>query len=301
MSGLLFSLPLGLLVAAVVAGVVAAAVLQGETGPEGEVVRVPRGVAVWTAAWRWSGLLVGAAGAWVVAGGGALGRGPMLAAPVLALGLLLGVLLGELTVPVRRGAVRAAALQTRRVRDYLPRRLAGAVAAATGWLALVLALTTAMGSADDMGRAGRSLARQCSAVMGEARGPWPGVYYSLPLALSVLLGLVAAGLALRRITTRPRPGLPDGSAGDDLLRRRAASATTAACGVLVTLPLVGVSFFAASALGGFGCRPVTWSVLAWLLAAPLPVWLVLLAVCAVQVLVPDGGLRRAPEPVVPRP
>src|SRR3712207_4896776 len=105
----------------------------------------------------------------------------------------------ELRVSAPRGPVRSAALEVRRARNYLPRRLTAAVAGTGALLAVVLTATTATGSADDLGRAGRSLVRRCSAVQGGASGPWPGSFYALPLALMVVVGLVLAAIALRRV------------------------------------------------------------------------------------------------------
>ena len=77
--------------------------------------------------------------------------------------------------------------------------------------------SAAIGSADDLGRAGRSLTRACSALAVEGRGPWPGSFYAWPLIAVVLIGLVVAGVALLSVTRRPRQG--EDSVLDDALRR----------------------------------------------------------------------------------
>lgn len=198
-----------------------------------------RAVARTTTRWRWAGLAAGVAGLVVAAQTGSLGRGAMLAGPVLALGVLLGVVVGELRVAPQRGEVRSAVLETRRVRDYVPRATSWAVAAAVVVGAGLLTATTVTGSADDLGRAGRSLAYRCSDTLSGAAGPWPGSFYSLPLAAVVLGGLAATALALRAVTLRPRQG--EDPWVDDALRRHAARAVVAAAGLLVAVPLAGVA------------------------------------------------------------
>lgn len=216
-----------------------------------------RATARTTLRWRLAGLLAGIVVAVVAAQQGGLGRGPLLAAPLGALCLLAGVLAGELRVSAPRGAVRTAALEVRRVRDYAPPTLGRAVLAATGALAVVLVLTTLAGSPDDLGRPGRSLARRCSSLVSESHGPWPGSFYALPLAALLLVGLVAASMALQRVVRRPRQS---GDLGvDDALRRSAATSVTAAAGLLVAVPLAGVAAFAAAGMLGISCRPGWWT------------------------------------------
>jgi hypothetical protein len=252
-----------------------------------------------TRRWRLAGLVAGVAVAIVSAQHGALGRGLMLAVPLCALCVLAGVVLGELRVSAPQGAVRSATLEVRRVRDYLPQRLTAAVGTATGLLLVVLALTTATGSADDLGRAGRSFALRCSAVMAGATGPWPGSFYSVPLALVVLAGLLLAAFALRRVVQRPRQG--EDAAVDDVLRRQAAEAVVASCGLLVALPFAGVSLLTASALHNHTCPPAGASVAVIVLVALVPALVALGAWCVGVLVTPAGTGRHAPAPVdVPR-
>jgi hypothetical protein len=218
--------------------------------------------------------------------------GLLLAAPLCALCILAGVVGGELRVTAPQGPVRIAALEVRHLRDYLPRRLTAVVAGATALMALVLGLTTATGSPDDLGRAGRSFARRCSAVSAGSTGPWPGSYYSVPLAIVVLAGLLLAGFAVWRVVQRPRQG--EDTAVDDGLRRQAAEAVTAACGLLVSIPFAGVALISASALGNHVCPPggSSGAVVALLLLVPA---LVLLAAWCVGVLVAPAGTGRAAD------
>lgn len=205
-----------------------------------------RAVARTTTRWRWAGVAAGLLAVLVVPRFGSLGRGAMLAGPVFALCVLVGVVVGELRVPAADGEVRSAALETRRVRDYLPRVLSACVAALVVLGALLLTLTTFAGSPDDLGRPGRALAYRCSDTVSGAVGPWPGSYYSGPLAVVVLGGLVATVVALRRIVLRPRQG--EDVAVDEALRRHAARSVVAATGLLAAVPLVGVCVVTSTAL-----------------------------------------------------
>ena len=230
-------------------------------------------VARTTHAWRLGGLLLGGAAAAVAVAAGSLGRGPMLAVPIVAWGLLGGVLVGEMRVDAPSGAERRAELEVRRVRDVLPPGLAAAAAGCTGYLLTLLAVTTAMGSADDLGRPGRALAVRCTEALTEARTPWPGTYYSLPLAALVVGGALGAALALARVRSRPRQG--EDRATDDALRRDAARAVVAATGLLAAAPLLGIAPVTVIALNGTSCAPTAWRVGAVVLLATVPAVLAL--------------------------
>jgi hypothetical protein len=129
-----------------------------------------------------------------------------------------------------------------------------------------------------MGRAGRDLVRRCSAVLTAGSGPWPGSYYALPLAVVVLCGLVAAGAVLTRVVRRPRRS--EDLAVDEALRRSAAASVTAAVGLLITVPLAGVSVVAGAALVGISCHPAWWTVTAVGLTVVAIAALALAAACA---------------------
>ena len=242
------------------------------------------GVEAHTRTWRWIGLVLGLGAAAAVVSVGALGRGVLLAAPVFAVCVLAGVIIGELRVTAPTGETRRVTLEVRRVRDFVPRRLGTAVGGALALLVVILSVTTAAGVADDMGRAGRTLARQCSANMSEFTGPWPGSFYSVPLAVIVVGGLLVAAFALHRVVRRPRQG--EEAAADDGLRRSAAEAVTAATGLLVAIPLAGVCFFAGGAMLGISCRPVWWTAAGVALLVLTPVLLVLAAWCGALLVAP---------------
>jgi hypothetical protein len=285
-----------LLVLLVASAVAAALTLRSSAvgaaagGPVSEGLRA---TARGTARWRLAGLVVGVGVGIASTQVDALGGGLLLAAPLCALCVLGGVVTGELRVAPTRGTVRTAALEVRHVRDYLPPGLTRAALGATALLGAVLALTTAAGSPDDMGRAGRTLARQCSPVLSQSVGPWPGSFYAVPLAIVVLSGLLLAGLALRRVVHRPRSG--DDPQVDDAVRRSAAEAVVAGCGVLVSVPLAGVSFFAAHAVLTLDCAPAAWTVGAAALGVLVPALVVLATRCVLVLAWPSGG-RAATAP-----
>lgn len=247
---------------------------------------IPRAVARRTAVLRWAGVTVGMIVAVIAARSDDLGVGQLLAAPLFGLCALIGVLLGELTVRPPRGPTRTAALEVRRIRDYLPRRLSRVVASAGGVLLILLAATTSAGSPDDMGRPGRSLARQCTPNTFESHGPWPGLFYTGRLAVVVLVGLLIAYLAARTIVQRPRPGSTGGLAVDDALRKRSARVVTGAVGVLVAIPLAGVSLTAAGSLLSISCAPTWWTITGWGLLALVPASLTLVSWSAAATLTP---------------
>ncbi|MGZ4506369.1 MAG: hypothetical protein ACXVX0_03860 [Blastococcus sp.] len=279
-----------LLVVVVLAVAVARLVLGTRSAPAPAALPSPelRATARTTRRWRLAGVTAGLVVGVVTAYQGALGRGLLLAAPLFALCVLAGVLAGELRVGAPAGSERRAALEVRRVRDYVPRALGSAVLAAGGLLGVVLVLTTAAGSPDDLGRAGRSLERRCSAVMTQGAGPWPGSFYALPLAVVVLCGVLAAGLVLLRVVRRPRQSADLDV--DDALRRSAAGAATAAAGLLIAVPLAGVSAVAGGALVGIPCRPGAWTLAAIALAALAAASLALAAWCAATLIAP-GSLQ----------
>ncbi|SCG45814.1 hypothetical protein [Micromonospora humi] len=241
-----------------------------------------------TTRWRWTGVIVGMALGAGTAASDPLELGALLAAPVFGLSVLVSVLVSESRVAPPRGATRSAAVEVRTVGDYLPRRLSGAVAVAAAGLAALLAVTTASGGPDDFGNPGRALKLHCPPTTSEGHGPWPGSFYSIPLAVLVLLGLVTAYVVLRSIVRRPRLGsTADLIRVDDLLRRRAARAVAGAGGILVGLPLAGVCATAAWTLLATACGPAWGKPVGWFLLAVLPAVIAFTAWCTTAVLVPE--------------
>jgi hypothetical protein len=241
--------------------------------------------------WRWGGVLAGVVAGLIIARSLGLGRGLLLAAPVFSLAVLLGVVLGELRTPRAVGPVRRAAVETRSVLDYLPKRPAALVGVAGVFELGLLAWTTSLGSADDLGRAGRSLTRVCG-DMTMSRSPWLGSFYSLPLGAALVLGLLLAVIGLRRTAGRPRPV---GQAGelvqDDAARRQSASALTGACGVLITVPLLAASFVTAAQLVLTPCRADSWKPIGCVLLVLMIGWFALFVWSVRAIVVPSGQPR----------
>jgi hypothetical protein len=192
-----------------------------------------------------------------------LGLEAALAAPVFACCLLAGVLIGELSGTVPTGPDRAAPIEVRSVRSYLPRFMTASVIALGAALTVLLVTTGRMGGADDMSRAGRFLTLSCQDLEAST-GPWPGVYYSPPIAASILIGLAVAAPTLHAVTRRRRPAAGDAvRAADDDARRASARTIIAACGVLVAAPLTGTGLFAGMAMIGNACATTAVTALGW--------------------------------------
>ena len=229
-----------------------------------------------TRRWRVVGLLLGAVAAVLLVALGervdALGRLTALAPTVFGAGVLLGTIAGELTARPSVGIRRSAVVERRTLSAILPRGRAALLAVSTALLVGALAIGVAWGAADDLGRAGRWFARECTVddphlgriVIGGSHGPWPGSFYAVPLgiALLVLAGLVA--VALRAIVARPRPEL-DSRDLDTMLRRWSVGNVLAAATVTVLGTLGPVALLVFSALvetpcdEGLGQRIVAWT------------------------------------------
>jgi hypothetical protein len=289
------------ILACIPAGVLLAAMLtragrQLAGAVSAESVALPQEVIRRTASWRWAGIVGGLVAGTAAASSGALGRGLLLAAPVFGLCVVAGVVVGETSVRPPGGQTRTAPFEVRRVRDYVPRGLATAAVAEATLLVTVLSVTTATGAADDLGRGGRIVVLQCSQGLQTGTGPWPGSFYSGPLAAIVVAGLTAAGIALKVVVRRPRAGAdPAMVAADDALRRRAAQAITSACGVLLGLPLAGVCLITSTALLRLSCAPAWLTVAAWVILALVPAAFVVIGWCAALLLSP----ARVPSRTLP--
>lgn len=233
-------------------------------------------VARHTRRWRVVGLILGGAAAVLLLTLGdrldALGRVTALAPTVLGAGVLLGTIAGELTARPSVGIRRSAAVETRTLRALLPKGRTVVLGFSTALLVGALATGAAWGSADDMGRQGRSFGRTCTVadpdlgdiVVSGSHGPWPGSFYAVPLAVAlvVLAGLV--GVALRAIVNRPRPEL-DSRGLDTMLRCWSVGNVLTAATVTVLGTLGPVALLMLSALsntpcdGGLGQTLVAWT------------------------------------------
>jgi hypothetical protein len=62
---------------------------------------------------------------------------------------------------------------------------------------------------------------------------------------------------------------------------------TGACGILIAIPLIGVTGVTAYGLLSISCRPSSWTLAAWFLIAATPVWVTLLAWSGLAVFSPS--------------
>ncbi|WP_445524452.1 hypothetical protein [Streptomyces cyslabdanicus] len=279
-------LPVGWTLAVLCAGGILLALVPGRdaTTPFGGPSRLrPESLA------RWSGLALGAALAWWASGSETLGRGAVLAPTLFGAGAVLGALGADALTPRPHGRVRFAGLAPRRIRDYLPTRLAALLGGFAVALVVLLTFTTLAGSADDLGRAGRSLTFTCGDMTG-SHGPWPGSYYSVPLLAALAAATAGCGLALHRTARRPVTGEPDGGA-DAGRRRDGTTDVVAAWGLLVTGSLAGVGTFAVGGVHAVPCASAALQAGYWLLL-PTVAGAAFTAVYCLAVLVDGTGRRR---------
>lgn len=218
---------------------------------------------------RLAGLGAGLAGGYVVSNVNlGIGIGPLLSLPVIGGGVLAGVLIGELTAPgPGHNPTRHAQVEIRQVRDYLPRRMLVLVGFITALLALVLCAATFVAVPDDLGRAGRAVSIVCADGTTSVVGPWPGIYYSAPTGVVVLVGFILAALTVGRIARRPRVSMDSASrALEDAIRRQTAFTVSAAYGVLVAGPLTGIGLISGLKLLD-NCGPPMVHAAGWALVA----------------------------------
>ncbi len=234
------------------------------------------------------GLAGGVVAAYSLAGRLEYGRGEMLAPSVFGLVVVVAVAVGETLVrPKRPAGPRSASLRTRRIGDYLPRWTSWSVLGTSVALAATLTLTTLTASWDDWARGMRVIS--CTAVEASASaGPYPGSFYSLPLASVLVAVLVVAGVAAHQVVRRPR-GLGDTEADDDVLRERSLTVIVAATGVAIGISHVGVATTAGTALVGLDlCAPAWATPIGWLVGlSALPALLIGLW-CLVRIVSSDS-------------
>lgn len=195
-------------------------------------------------------------GALLALGDRFLGRGAALGPALGGIVLVATICIGELRTPRQTTLTRTAGTRPRLVRDYLTR--GPAVVAGLGLTALgvALAVGTALGSPDDLGRAGRALTTRCQDVT-MTHGPWPGSYYALPIALATLASVVLAVLTCRAIATRPAHGI-EGAALDGALRRSSIRSVLLAVALVCWVTLVPVLLFMTGGLlSGGSCQSTT--------------------------------------------
>ncbi|WP_329381337.1 hypothetical protein [Streptomyces sp. NBC_01716] len=233
---------------------------------------------------RWAGPVVGVGISQVVTFSPEPDVDLLHAIPVFGLCSVAGVLLADLVAHPRRRGVREAGVVRRRVRDQVPRALAGSLGVQAVLLVILLAVSVATASADEAGRVGRALAGSCQGRT-YVIGPWPGPYYAWPVLGGLGGGSVVCALTLRRVTAR---------AGDDARRRVRARVTVGAWGVLVAAPLFAVSSTMAVAVHTLPCGGRATDLGALGLASVAFVSAVSAGWCLVALLVPRAHIEERP-------
>jgi hypothetical protein len=164
-----------------------------------------------------------------------------------AIGAQSVLLVGELTWPRPRGAVRTALVGPRSPGLFLRGGWATLTASSVVALAAVIATGGYLGRNDD----GHSLHTVDYAPDGSMteRGasPFPGWDYGFPQTVALLVLLVSLALVLRAITARPAVVTAD-AATDLLLRRASAARTYRVTSVAVLLTVAGDLFFAGTTM-----------------------------------------------------
>lgn len=194
------------------------------------------------------------------------GVGTMIAPAGFGLGVLLGVAAGETIARAPRpSGPRTASLQPRSLTGYLPRGSSYAVGIGLALLVATLLMGTLTAQEDGSLGGMRAIGCQTEAFT-QARGPYPGSYYAVPLAITLGIVVLTALAAAAAVVRRPR-GLATTDAGDDELRRRSMTVIVAAVGVAVGASLTGIAGSAATGLLGLGedCAPAWMPVVGWLL------------------------------------
>jgi hypothetical protein len=202
----------------------------------------------------------------------------LLAPASVAIGYLLGLLTAELLwVPAPTGPLRVAAIQTRRVRGYIPRWSVPVVLSA-GVLAIAAPIVLALLPAFRYGPWHPDALDAPQIILPGAVLQWPAAACVPPAALTVL-GLVVGGIALRRVVLLPpvaaeRPGLDEGARRNSAraviaavlaieLFALAAQAILASWGVQVPGPVGGPAFLISRMLYWCGIGLAVAAVLVW--------------------------------------
>lgn len=237
---------------------------------------------------RAAGLLLGALAAVAVCFFGELGLGFTIAPAAFGVVLCLAILAGDLIAYDKARIPGAASLQRRGL--PWPRSTTVVVGAGTVALGLLLTLTTTLASADDRGRAGRAYRYSVDCGPGATcqgmRTPFPGSYYTRPLALGIGVLLVVAVVTIAVLARRPRNSADEEIVRvDDLIRSRSVESVLCAVGASV-----GGSMFGVGAVAGLSASSAEHASLG-ALAAVLTVAGLALMIWSVALLVVPGSAR----------
>lgn len=150
---------------------------------------------------------------------------------------------GERTWPRPAAPVRRASLTRRAVRDVAPR---GATALVLAWSAALLLVLLGTGLTADPAD-GRSVTVQHGEDVTSGAGPYPGAPYGVPVAVAVVVLLVATAVTLHLVASRPAVAQVS-TADDARLRRAGARRVLAAVQLAVGGTLAGVLLVTGNAL-----------------------------------------------------
>ncbi|GAB2476881.1 hypothetical protein GCM10027030_08860 [Luteococcus sediminum] len=215
-----------------------------------------------------AGTVLGIAAAMVLP----LGRGVLLAPSLFSLVLVLALVATEARLWRSARTPGIAGLETRNPVSYLPRALLLGLGATSASLLALLTWCAAHQntSPDGMGIIGRAFEWRVLQSPGDpgvvvsTKGPFPGTWYSMPIAVVLVGVLLVLVLGLGLVLRRPRNGAdPVVVAIDDQARMRNAEAMTAAALLGVAGSLLACSLLAAMMV----LEPFPWLALALVVSA----------------------------------
>lgn len=189
--------------------------------------------------------------------------GRLVAVTPAAVGLILIVatMIGQYRVRDAAREPGRASLESRYVGSYLPRLVTGMVAVGTVLLTALLIWSTSVASRTDIGRMAGYAYRCTVSQDGQEfettgmTGPFPGSFYSLPMAASLILVGVVAAVALTLVASRPRNGANANLVRiDDALRRQTAEGIMASVGLAIGGSMVGIGMMSSLAVSHAFCR-----------------------------------------------
>lgn len=214
--------------------------------------------------------------------------------------LLVAVMIGQARARDAARVAGRASLERRGIAHYLPRWPAAVVTAGLVLLAALLGWTTVRAAPSEFGRMSR-FAFECMVESGAGvgvasylRGPFPGSFYSVPVAIAVVILVGLAVVALWSVTMRPRNGSDtDLVRLDDAMRRQAAEGIVGAVGLSVGITLTAVAGLTAMAVAPALCHGnpmppfsgVVLSAIGVVVGPILALWML------VHLLRPTSGLR----------
>ncbi|MFD7875948.1 hypothetical protein ACFV5G_17905 [Streptomyces sp. NPDC059766] len=166
-----------------------------------------------------------------------------------------GVLLADALTLVPQDAVRTASLAPRLVRDHVPPRMGPLIALQGVSLTVLLAIAAATASIDPdhIFSTGKVVTVTCNG-MQVPLGPWPGLYYSLPMFGALAVATPTCVWALRRIAHGP---------GGEEQRRDRAWAVTGAWGLLVSSQQLYAVLMVSVSLTDTGCAGAMGALTFW--------------------------------------